>query len=286
MVWSSVERLFCARIASVAGGQVMVDTSTFELTVDGESVPIENVVSAWQNLKKLLTSIERVVVGDTYSPGRWRAEHDPVIKITASVNGVSKEQLDEICEKAAIGLVIGSQSGHFPKEFRDEAIEAARNVLRLLHDAESLTIHTDTLGEEVIKTANLEEEASPELIVGQTPRRKVYSSIEGMLRRLSVESKHGYTAAIRDRFTAAAVEFPFAHEHLEAIKGLFDKNVVAEGEILYAGDVPLRFIGMPSIKERPRNTPLRSFVGVLPALPDGETAEDFLERLNNASSPE
>ncbi len=263
----------------------MVDTSTIRLTVDGESVPVENVVSAWQSLKQLLTAIERIVVGDNHSSVRWRAEHDPVIEITASVNGVSKEQLDEIYVKAAEGLIAGSQSGRFPVEFRDEAIQAARNVLRLLQDAESLTIYTDTLGEEVIRTANLEEEASQERIVGQAPRRKAFSSIEGTLRRLSAESKQGYTAAIRDRFTDASVEFPFTHEHLETIRGLFDTNVVAEGEILFAGNVPLRFLATPSLQERTRNVPLRSFVGALPALPDGEMAEDFLERLNDGTPP-
>ncbi len=265
----------------------MVDTSTFVLTVDGESVPIENVVAAWQNVSKLLAAMERTVAGDSYSPGRWRADHDPVIKLTASVNGVSKEQLDEIGLKAAEGLIIGSRSGHFPKDFGEEAIQAARNVLRLLREAESLTIYTEKLDkEEKITAVSLEEEASLEQIVGQPPRRRVYSAIEGMLRRLTVEGKQGYTASIRDRFTAAPVWFSFSHDHLETIKGLFDKNVVAEGVVLFAGDLPLRFLEMPDIKERTRNRPLRSFVGVLPALPDGEMAEDFLERLNNASTPD
>ncbi len=266
----------------------MVDTSTFVLTVDGESVPVENVIAAWQNVGKLLAAMERAVVGDSYSPGRWRADHDPTIKLTASVNGLSKEQLDEIGLKAAEGLVIGSRSGRFPQEFHDEAIEAARNVLRLLRDAESLTISTEKLGTEVITEATLGEEANPEQIVGRAPRRKVYSSIEGVLRRLSVEGKLGYTATIRDRFTAAPVEFSFAHDQLEKIRGLLDKDkrVVAEGVVLFAGNTPLRFLGMPDIKERTRNRPLRSFVGVLPALPDGEMAEDFLERLNDASTPD
>ncbi len=262
----------------------MVDTATFVLTVDGESVPIDDVVTAYQNLRQLLASIERVVAGENYSPGRWRAENDPAIKLTASVNGVSKEQLDEICVIAQEGLVSGSQSGRFPHEFRGEAVQAARNVLRLLRDAESLTIYTEKLGKEVITTASLEEEASLELIVGQAPRRKVYSAIEGVLKRLSVEGKHRYTAAIKDRYTAAVVEFRFGQEHLEAIGKLFDKNVVAEGVILFAGDFPLRFLDVPSISERARNTPLRSFVGVLPLLPDGEMAEDFLERLNDADT--
>ena len=133
-------------------------------------------------------------------------------------------------------------------------------------------------------TAHVEEEASQEQIVGKPPRRKVYSSIEGTLRRMSAESKQGYTAAIKDRFTDASVEFPFTREHLETIRELFDKEVVAEGEILFDGDIPLRFVGPPSIQERVRNVSLRSFVGVLPALPDGEMAEDFLERLNDGTA--
>lgn len=265
----------------------MVDTATFELTVDGESVPVENVVAAWQNLSLLLASVERAIAGDNYSPGRWRAEHDPTIKLTASVNGLNKEQLDEICEKAAEGLVIGSQSGRFPEEFRTEAIQAARNVLRLLRDAESLTINTETHGTEVIKTVHLEAGASQEQIVGQTPRRKVYSSIEGVLSRLSVAGKDGYKAAIEDRFTGHYVSFSVTDEHLETIKHLLhrDKTVIAEGVVVFAGDTPLRFLEMTSIKERVRDTPLLSFVGALPALPDGEMAEDFLERLNNADTP-
>lgn len=266
----------------------MVDTSTFVLTVDGESVPLENVVAAWENVGKLLAAMERVVVGDSYSPGRWHADHDPEIKFAASVNGASKEQLDEIGLKVAQGLIVGSQSGHFPREFGEEAIQAARNVLRLLRKAESLTIYTDKLDEEAkITEAILAGEASLEQITGQTPRRKVYSSIEGVLRRLSVEGK-GYTATIKDRFTAAPVEFSVAQDHLEKIKDLLDKDkmVVAEGIVLFDGNVPRRFLGMPDIKERKRNTPLRSFVGVLPPLPEGETAEDFLERLHDASTPD
>lgn len=262
----------------------MVDTSTIRLTIDGESVPIEDVISAWLNLRQLLDSIMPTVVGENHSPVRWYAEHDPVIAIKASVNGVSKEQLDEIYAKTTDGLVAGSQSGRYPADFRDEAIQAARNVLRILQDAESLTIYNDPKGEEVIRTALVEEEVSHGQIIGKPPRRKVYSSIEGTLRRLSFENKQGYTAAIRDRFTDASVEFPFTHEHLETIRALFDKNVVAEGEILFNGDIPLRFVGLPTIRERVRNVPLRSFVGVLPALPDGEMAEDFLERLNDGTA--
>jgi len=263
----------------------MADTSTFELTVAGESVSVENVIAAWQNLSLLLSSVERAVAGENYAPGRWRADHDPTIKLTASVNGLNKEQLDEIAEKATDGLVIGSRSGHFPEEFRAEAIRGAKKVLSLLRDAEALTINTETQSE-VITMVTLEGEGQ-EQIFGQKPRRKVYAAIEGVLSRLWVGGKDGYTAAIKDRFTNATVKFSVTDEHLETIKGLLhkDKVVVAEGVVIFDGDTPLRFHEMTSIKESVRNTPLLSFVGVLPALPNGETAEDFLERLNNGDSP-
>ena len=265
----------------------MVDTSTFRLTVDGESVPTESVAAAWRYVGTLLAAMERVVVGDSYSPGRWHADHDPTVRLTASVNGVSKEQLDEIGLKVAEGLIIGSRSGHFPEEFGEEAIQAALNLLRLLREAESLTIYTEKLEkEETITAANLAVAASLEQIVGQPPRRKIYSAIEGTLRLLTVDGKEGYSASIRDRFTSALVRFSFSRDHLETIRGLFDKNVIAEGIVVFSGDLPLRFLEVPDIKERKRDTPLRSFVGVLPPLPDGEMAEDFLERLNNADSPE
>lgn len=262
----------------------MVDTSTIRLTIDGESVPIEDVISAWQNVTQLLAAIERAVVGSKHASVHLRAEHDPEVKITASVNGVNKEQLDEIFGLAAAGLVTGSQSGRYPAEFGADAVQAARSILGLLRHAESLTVYADSYGEEKIRSARIEEEASQGQIVGKPPRRKVYSSIEGTLRRMSAESKQGYTAAIKDRFTDASVEFPFTREHLETIRGLFDKDVIAEGEILFDGDSPLRFVGTPSIRGRVRNVPLRSFVGVLPALPDGEMAEDFLERLNDGTA--
>jgi len=263
----------------------MVDTSSIRLTVSGESVPADKMVSAWQSLKQLVAAVERVVVGDKHSPVRWYAESDPVIEITATANGVSKEQLDEIYVKVADGLVTGSESGDFPADFRDEAIQAARNVLRLLQDAEVLKIYTESYGEEEIRTARLEEDAAPEQIVGQSPRRRGYASVEGVLRMLSSSGK-GYTASIKDRVTDASVKFSFTHEYLEMIKGLFDKNVVAEGMIVFTQNgVPHHFIETPTLHERARNTPLRSFLEVLPALPDGEMAEDFLERLNDGTAP-
>lgn len=263
----------------------MVDTSTFRLTVDGESVPVEDVISAWQNVTQLLTAIERAVVGNNHSPVRLRTEHDPVVEITASVNGVNKEQLDEIFGLAANGLVTGSQSGRYPTEFGADAVQAARNVLRLLRHAESLTVYTDNDGPKVITTANLDEDASQEQIVGLPPRRRVYSSIEGVLRQLTASGRPGYTAAIRDRLSNADVRFSFGHEHLEEIKNLFDKNVVAEGLIVFNGNAPQRFVETPTIRGRARNKPLRSFKGALPGFTDGETAEDFLERLNDGTSP-
>lgn len=265
----------------------MVDTSTFRLTLDSESVSIEDVIAAWQNITKLLTAIERVVVGGNHSSVHWQAEHDPVVELTASVNGVNKEQLDEIVVLAAGGLVTGSQSGRYPAEFGADAVQAARNILRLLQHTESLTVYADNYGEERITKAHFEEDASEEDVVGLPPRRQVYSSIEGVLRMLSAPSlKHGYTASIRDQITDASVQFSFDHEHVEEVRELFDKNVVAEGVIVFKeSGVPHRFVGMPTIRERTRNKPLRSFVGVLPALSDGEMAEDFLERLNNGTAP-
>lgn len=235
---------------------------------------------------QLLTAIERAVVGKNPSAVQWRAEHDPLVEITASVNGVSKEQLDEIIVLAADGLVTGSKSGRYPAEFGTDAIQAARNILRLLQHAESLTVSADNYDAQVIDTAYIEEDASIESITGQKPRRRAYSSVEGVLRMLSSSGKQGYTASIKDRITDASVKFTFTQEHLETIKGLFDKNVAAEGMIAFKeSGVPHHFIGTPVIRERMRNMLLRSFVGVLPALPDGEMAEDFLERLNDGTAP-
>jgi hypothetical protein len=118
----------------------------------------------------------------------------------------------------------------------------------------------------------------------QASRREVYSAIEGVLGPAVVDGEQGYTASINDRHTAITVRFCFAHERLGAIEGLFGKNVIAGGVVLFSGDLPLRFLGTPDIKERARNRSLRSFVGRLPALPDGEMAEDFLVRLHDASA--
>lgn len=257
----------------------MVNTSTFRVTLDSESVDTADVIVAWQNITNLLTAIERAVVGEGHSSVHWHAEHDPVVEITASVNGVNKEQLDTIVHLAADGLVTGSRSGRYPEAFGADAIHAAQNILRLLQRAESLTVYADNYGEQVIRTAHFEED-----VIGQTPRRQVYSSIEGVLRMLSSQGK-GYTASIRDRVSDVSVLFSFELEHLEKIKELFDKNVVAEGVILFKDGVPLRFVETPDVRERARNRPLRSFIGVLPALTNGETAEDFLERLHDGTTP-
>ncbi len=238
----------------------------------------------------MLASVERAITGENYSPGRWRAQPDPKITLTASINGLSKEQLNEISGKVAEDLVSGSQSKRFPEEFRQEAVQAARKVLRLLQDAKSLTINTKTHSTDIIKTIKLEGESSQKLIIEQAPRQTIYSSIKNTLFQITVKGlggKNKYTASIKDRFTGNIIQFPVTSEDAEKIKILLDKNkiVVAENKIRFAGDKPLHFLKMPNIKERVRNTPLRSFVKILPALPNKKMAEDFLERLNNGHTP-
>lgn len=125
-----------------------------------------------------------------------------------------------------------------------------------------------------------QNEASRGEIVGQAPRRKVYASIEGVLRRLSVAGKDGYTAAIkRIGLLVPTSSFLLPTNIWVSSSKLLskDKTVTAEGVLVYAGDLPLASMRCPSSKSA---CATRRFVlswVPCPRCPKGELAKNFLE---------
>jgi hypothetical protein len=256
---------------------------TFSLGLNGDSLDVRLVRETLGDIEKLLADIERHVVdrdpkGNTAVHWFWGSESR--LDVVASVNGVSKQELEKIVSEAQEGFEQAERAAHeqtrvrWPETFGNQAQNSARRILRRLENLESIVVRAGNRDPVIISAAEVGQ-----TIVGRKvlqAKRRFHASVQGKLELISHRGK--LASAIRERGNAITCTFP--DEMLERFKDLFDKNVIAEGMVSYRDDgTPISITEVSSIEEKPLGKSLIEFIGAAPDLTGGLSVDDFFSKM-------
>ena len=255
---------------------------TFALTLDSDRLDVRTIVQTLRDIESLLADIEVHVRDRSESSVQWRWGTDPELDLVASVNGVSREQLERIVNDAQSGFEGAQRAARehvevqWPGTFGRKAISSAGKILKRLENLQSITVRAENREPLTIEAAEVGE-----TVMGRKrlrARRRVHSSVEGRLELISHRGR--LRAAIKEHRTNISVQCVFPDEMLETIRPMFDRRVIAGGLVSYRGDgTPISITDITSLTERKTGRPLEDFIGAAPDLTGGLSTDDFMSKI-------
>jgi len=255
---------------------------TFAVTLGGDQLFVRTITETLRDIERLLADIEIRVrdIGESSIQWRWGANSE--LAVVASVNGVSKEQLERIVDDAQSGFEGARQAfrrharPQWPESFGPKAIKSANNILKRLDHLQSITVHAENREPLVIEAAEISE-----TVMARKPlksRQRLRSSVEGRLELISHRGR--LRASIKEYGTTTDVQCMFPDGMLEQIKHLFDRRVIAEGLVSYRENgTPISITDVTNLSERKSGRPLEDFIGAAPDLTGGLSTDDFMSKM-------
>lgn len=233
------------------------------------------------DVQAMLRDIERHVTERKTAGAHWLWERpDPTLTFAARVNGVSADTLSRVVEVAADGFERASQAGQdravqWPVEFGAEAQKRAKKILERLERLESITIAATGRDPLVINRAYVGK-----TFVGRQSRRRIWSSVEGVMRMIAGGDKI-IRAGIREHGSGAYVTCTLdAETWHERVRGWWDQRVVVDGRVAYADDGrPLSIIDITDVRPRLSGRPLTDFLGAAPGLAGRGSDDDVIAEM-------
>lgn len=264
-------------------------TTDFEFAVSlntDEPLAANIIVDTLRDVQTLLTDIERHLVGVRPSEAEWKWGQENDLRVVAHVNGVDAETLGRVVgvAQSGFGTVAGAvelqRPIEWPREFGDDARRSAERILKRLALLESITIEATGHEPLVIREARLEE-----IVVGRS-RRRVFSSVDGILELIShPRSGRNLRAGLREshsgRYVKCSLDADRWRDELRE-RSLWDKRVSLYGRVAYDDEgEPLSIVDVNEIREPASRTDLRDFRGAAPDLIGGLTLDDAIGNLRD-----
>jgi hypothetical protein len=234
------------------------------------------------DVQAMLRDIERHVTSGKKAGAHWLWDQpDPRLTFAATVNGVSADTLSRVVEVAAEGFERASETAEqevavqWPVEFGEVARQRAKRILERLERLESITIAATGKDPLVINRANVGR-----TVVGRPPRRRIWSSVEGVMRMIAGGDKV-IRAGIRAHGSGIYVMCTLdAETWHERVRGWWDQRVVVDGRVAYAEDGrPLSIIDVTVIRPRLPGRPLKEFLGAAPGLSGRGSDDDVIAEM-------
>jgi hypothetical protein len=234
------------------------------------------------DVQEMLRDIERQVSSGKKAKAHWLWDQpDPRLTFAATVNGATAETLSRVVDAAAEGFERASEAGEqtaavqWPAEFGIEARKRARRILERLERLESITIAATGRDPLVINRAFVGKS-----VVGRQSRRRIWSSVEGVMRMIAGGDKV-IRAGIREHGSGAYVTVTLdAETWHERVRGWWDQRVVVDGRVAYAEDGrPLSIIEVTDIRPRLPGRPLKDFLGAAPGLAGHGSDDDVIAEM-------
>jgi hypothetical protein len=237
-------------------------------------VSASDVVGTARDVDQLLRELERLISPDHQAVAHWEwAEPDPTLEFVAYSNGASPETLQRVVAVAQDGFQKAQAGEPWPPEFSPKAQNSARSILRRLRRLESIVIQAS--GESPLTLTD----ASPgELIEAKEKQRRLFSSVDGVLRMLG-ETDQNVVAGLREHRTNVNVRcsFPASDEWADRLSKLWRHRVVVEGMVAYDDHRrPRSITEIKRVIPRLGPTDLRRFAGAVPDLTGGLSDDDYL----------
>lgn len=260
----------------------MAEDFEFALSLDAdEPLAPRTVVDTLRDVEDLLRDIERAVQGTQTSQADWRWNDTSEFRVVAHVNGVNAETLSRIVRVAHSGLgtaadaAQGAEPVRWPDEFGEAARRSAERILRRLSDLESITVEATGRETLVIREARLDQ-----IVVGRA-RRRVFSSVDGVLELISHPRRGknlqaGLRESLSGRYVRCSLDADRWRDELRE-RSLWDKRVSLYGRVAYDEEgAPRSIIDVSEIREPASEVDLRDFRGAAPDLVGDLTLDDAI----------
>ena len=253
---------------------------TLTLFVEGGHMPLSFFARTTEDLQKLLRAIEEAHLGEA-SHAEWDVETEH-IKIAASVNGVSAQDLESIINDAYQSLRAEDtkDSGAIPPTVSDRGKRLTRSIVNRIKRTVPVTV--DVPGQEPIHIEATPIEV-PHVRVSRRRRRRelitAWGALDGVLDVISVRRQPYFV--IYEHGTRNQVRCVFPDEWMRTVKDLLGRRVIVEGNLRYRPNGTASSLTEPTavnpIPEPHRS--LSEFRGMLPGISGALSSADYVRQL-------
>ena len=241
-------------------------------------LPLSFVEHTVKDLRDVLRIIEESRTGQS-AHDSWSVDTNE-IQITASVNGVSTEELQDIISDAYEGFkAVEQQESDWPPGLVDEAQKKITRIInRVKRTAEA---HLDAEGHDTLYI-----EPAPQTSRGH-PREQysAWSSIDGMLDVISVRRIPYFV--IFEHVTTYRVRCLFPEDFLPQVKNYLGLRVVAEGFVHYRSDGRPARLTNPTSLERvpdPAQEDITFYRGTMPGITGVLSSYEYVRQMRGAEN--
>ena len=249
---------------------------SLRLELEHHELPLTFVINTTKDLRRLLRLIEESRSGQE-AQAKWSLDTDH-FQITASVNGVSGNELQGIVSDTYDGFRVGDQQGNdWPPSLATEAQDIVRRVVTRVKQTAAARLDVEGYGTLYIDPETQVAKALPSEEYG------AWSSIDGTLDVISVRRVPYFV--IFEHVTEYRVRCRFPDEWLDNVKALLGSRVVAEGYIKYRSDgIPSILTDARSLIEvpEPEQADITVYRGTMPGMSDELSSYEYVRQMRVA----
>ena len=241
-------------------------------------LPLEFVTRTTRDLREVLKIIEHARTGRTHAA--WSVDADE-IQITASVNGMGAEELQDIITDAYEAFRAGSQEvNEWPPTLAYEAQRIIRRILGRVQRTAVASIEVDDHAPLLIgpKTKVKSESSLTDL----PEQLSAWSSVDGRLDVISVRRLPYFV--IFEHATEHRVHCSFPDEFLPQVKDYLGFRVLAEGFVRYRHDGTPAELTKPVSLERvpdPDEPDMTVYRGSMPGITNSLSSYEYIRRMRD-----
>ncbi len=246
---------------------------SLRLQLERLGLPLEFFTHTANDLRTLLRIIEESRSGER-PHAQWSVDTDH-IQITALVNGVSAEEMQDIVSDTYEGFRVGDQQGN---EWPPALVSEAQQIIKRIVTRVKRTA-----------AARLEAEGHDTLYIEPQPRAEregsreqyaAWSSIDGKLDVISVRRVPYFV--IFEHVTEHRVRCLFPDGFLEHVKNYLGRRVVAAGFVRYRSDgIPMTLTNPTSLEPvpDPQQADITAYRGTMPGITGGLSSYEYVRQM-------
>ena len=254
------------------------DLFSLKLRLERLGLPLEFFTHTTKDLREVLRSIEQSRSGQD-PLAAWTVDTDE-IQITASVNGVGPEELQDIISDTYEGFRAGE--GHeddWPSAISSDARRTMQRLVNRIKRTSPASLEAD--GHEPLRIEQRVQKRQKPTQVQYT----AWSSIDGTLDVISVRRQPYFV--IFEHATEYRVRCSFPDDLVSLVKDNLGCRVIAEGFVRYRQDgVPISLTDPHSLKPvpDPEVKDITEYRGTMPDLTDGLSSYEYVRQMRESEN--
>jgi hypothetical protein len=263
---------------------VTMEQNEFKLNLqlmDTKGMPLSFFDQTTSELRQILTSIEEKRFGGI-SHANWLVDTDR-LQITASVNGLSAQELTDVLTDAYQGIQASDtgDDGAFPASFDDATRKTVKRMVSRVKKISPLT-KIESVGQNPLYILR------PEQDTVRRHRKETYSawsSIDGKLDVISVH--HQPSFVIFEHGSQQAVHCTFPDSWMSTVKDYLGLRVITEGYVHYNEKGLPTSLSEPTSLEKvpdPRQEDILAYRGSMPGISGGLSSYEYVRQLRESNA--